>query len=127
MRRSTSDGIFMWFWGRDDPNVPDDVADEERVIDTSTWGEPEGVWAASGCNVGQHFDAHEIVFDLTFCVSTSSLALRYAMWSWASLIEKLPCRVISRVRIMDRVDVQGTVQIVSLVFQRRRLEWMANM
>ncbi|KAG8849338.1 hypothetical protein FRB96_000874 [Tulasnella sp. 330] len=67
MRRSNQYGIMMWFWSRQDASVPDDVRDGSFTINPDAWGEPEAVFSPSGCDISSHFDAHEIVFDLTFC------------------------------------------------------------
>ncbi|KAJ7084326.1 glycoside hydrolase family 16 protein [Mycena belliarum] len=62
-------GINMWFWSRDDPNVPLEVSQGLGTINPNQglWGEPDAVFPADSCDIAAHFDAHNIVFDLTFC------------------------------------------------------------
>lgn len=60
----------MYFWSRNDPSVPAAVKNGESCIEPdSSWGTPDARFPTDTCNWGQHFDAHSIVFDLTFCVS----------------------------------------------------------
>jgi len=67
MRRSDDEGVSMWFWSRQEGAVPPDVRDGWDAVDTDGWGIPEAIFSSSGCNFSSHFDAHQIVFDLTFC------------------------------------------------------------
>jgi len=62
-----STGVRVWFWARDDPAVPDEVANGADNIDTSTWGTPDVLFPSTQCNIPQHFGAHNIVINLTFC------------------------------------------------------------
>ena len=85
--------MSIWFWARDDPRVPLEVrtpppnpvfgsgsgygagygfgVTPASMYPTAWWGEPDAVFplAADNCDYGSHFDAHNFVFDLTFCVS----------------------------------------------------------
>ncbi|KAF7361946.1 putative glycosidase C21B10.07 [Mycena venus] len=68
MRRGEC-GIFVWFWSRRDPSVPPEVSQGLNTVnpDPSFWGEPDAVFPTDSCDYPSHFDAHSIVFDLTFC------------------------------------------------------------
>ncbi|KAI0030591.1 2 beta-glucan [Vararia minispora EC-137] len=62
-----STGISIWFWARNDQNVPAEVANGAATIDTSTWGTADVVFPDTGCNITNHFGNHNIVINLTFC------------------------------------------------------------
>jgi len=68
MRRSNDLGVSMWFWSREEWDaVPLDVREGDVLVNPDEWGTPEVVFSPAGCDFRSHFDAHEIVFDLTFC------------------------------------------------------------
>ena len=70
MKRTQSEGVFVWFWARNDSSVPPDIARGAlRVTPNESWGLPEARFPTDYCDFATHFDAHQIVFDLTFCVS----------------------------------------------------------
>lgn len=80
MSRMPDDGIKVWFWRRDDPDVPpavtqkglfNDVFGDRPVliVPDPTWGPPSAYFPFGDfCEYSSHFDAHIMVFDLTFCV-----------------------------------------------------------
>lgn len=69
MARSKEYGIKVWFWPREDFLAPFDVRSDEETVDPDLWGEPIAYFPTGGnCEYEEHFDAHRIVFDLTFCV-----------------------------------------------------------
>jgi hypothetical protein len=73
MEKSASSGIKVWFWSRDDPGVPLAIRNGwDRIMPSEIWGWPEAGFPLDSCDYVSHFDAHQIVFDLTFCVSVSS-------------------------------------------------------
>ncbi|KAL5507244.1 hypothetical protein ACEPAH_6700 [Sanghuangporus vaninii] len=68
MRRTNKDGAAVYFWARNDPSVPDEIKSGAKTVNPDdSWGEPEALFPTDTCNWGQHFDAHTLVFDLTFC------------------------------------------------------------
>ncbi|KAJ6609856.1 concanavalin A-like lectin/glucanase domain-containing protein [Mycena sp. CBHHK59/15] len=68
MQRSASCGINVWFWPRSDPTlVPIEVTQGLGTMNPSQWGEPDASFLTDECDYASHFDAHQIVFDLTFC------------------------------------------------------------
>ena len=95
--RAFSPGVSIWFWARDDPRVPLEVRTPPpnpafgsgygagygfgvapaSMYPTAWWGEPDAVFplAADSCDYASHFDAHNFVFDLTFCVSRRAVAI----------------------------------------------------
>ena len=86
MERTRDEGVKVWFWRRDDPGVPDAVAqkglsnlvfgDTPTIRPDPTWG-PPGAYFPVGdfCDYDSHFNAHMMVFDLTFCVSDYMAAI----------------------------------------------------
>lgn len=70
MKRTAADGVWVWFWARNDPTVPNEVRyNIPSVIPNAIWGEPSARFVPDQCNMTTHFGTHNIVFDLTFCVS----------------------------------------------------------
>lgn len=68
MERDAHCAIKVWFWGRNDPNVPLDVQFGTPAVRPDVrWGTPDAVFLPDQCDLAAHFDAHQIVFDLTFC------------------------------------------------------------
>ena len=60
----TSDAINIWFFTRN--SVPSGISGDSP--DPSTWGNPTASFqGGSGCDIDQHFQNHNIVFDTTFC------------------------------------------------------------
>ena len=77
MKRTASDGIAVWFWSRYDSTVPRAVQYGRPVIQPDiTWGLPDAYFPFTEKCSANHFDAHQIIFDDTFCVR---LALQYVV------------------------------------------------
>jgi hypothetical protein len=72
MRKARDLGVSVWFWGRDDPFVPLEITDGCQDLVTEQWRRPDADFPMDpdNCDYDQHFNAHQIIFDLTFCVST---------------------------------------------------------
>jgi len=75
MQKSLFSGINVWFWSREDRSVPPEISlGGSDLLPNPLWGPP---WASFptlpvNCDYNTHFDAHIIIFDLTFCVSFCS-------------------------------------------------------
>ena len=70
MQKTAEDGISVWFWSRMDSSVPDEVVSgRDSLSPNPSWGLPSAAFPSTSCNYASHFNAHEIIFDLTFCVS----------------------------------------------------------
>lgn len=76
MQRGATTGIRAWFWSREAADsVPIAVryplvAAVTGVHPDDSWGEPYATFPmGAACNYAEHFNAHQFVFDLTFCVS----------------------------------------------------------
>ena len=75
MVRSRALGIKIYFWWRDSTNVPPEIREfgsgGGSLYPDSSWGVPAADFPMLPhlCNYDDHFNAHKMVFDLTFCVS----------------------------------------------------------
>ena len=76
MQRGAATGIRAWFWSRDAADSAPLavryplVGAVTGVSPDDSWGEPYAAFPmGSACNYTEHFNAHQFVFDLTFCVS----------------------------------------------------------
>ncbi|EJD03023.1 glycoside hydrolase family 16 protein [Fomitiporia mediterranea MF3/22] len=67
LKRTDAAGAAVYFWPRNDPSVPAEVASGAATVNPDGWGEPEALFPTDTCNWPQFFDAHNIIFDLTFC------------------------------------------------------------
>ncbi|KAI0769731.1 concanavalin A-like lectin/glucanase domain-containing protein [Trametes elegans] len=72
LARSKKEGVRIWFWGRDDCTVPEEVRAPkpgQEVHPTLWWGLPEAAFPlGENCDYESHFAPHQLTFDLTFCV-----------------------------------------------------------
>lgn len=57
----------IWFWARDDANVPYAVKYADGSNLDPSWGDPDAYFPMNSCDYDSHFNGHSIVFDLTFC------------------------------------------------------------
>lgn len=72
MERSKNKGIRIWFWSRNDPNVPPEIKEPFDTIEpNSSWGDPEAHFPVETCDYNSHFNDHRLIFDTTLCVSHS--------------------------------------------------------
>ena len=73
LARSKQDGIKVWFRPRSWA-TPSKAQWNEDTVTPDSWGPPTAYFpTGSNCNYEQHFNAHMLIFDLTFCVRGSSL------------------------------------------------------
>lgn len=71
MKRTNADGVYIWFWARNDASVPAAVKSGAQTLSPDdSWGTPDARFPATSCDWPSHFTHHTIVFDLTFCVSS---------------------------------------------------------
>ncbi|KAF9233225.1 glycoside hydrolase family 16 protein [Melanogaster broomeanus] len=63
----TNDYISIWFWERHSRSVPSEVAFGAPTINTSNWGTPAAYFPNTDCDLATHFDANNIIINLTFC------------------------------------------------------------
>jgi hypothetical protein len=75
LARSKEYGIKVWFWPRSALFIPSDVRRECDDVNPNSWGPPTAYFpTGDDCVYEEHFDAHMLVFDLTFCVRWSPRA-----------------------------------------------------
>lgn len=117
MARTITEGVRVWFWQRDDPKVPYEiqqqsaewvVAGPATLYPNPAWGTPDAEFPVGDwCDYNSHFDAHMMVFDLTFCVRTlRSLSFNVANTAFY--------REIGLAQTIHRRAAPGTVWIVSV-------------
>lgn len=84
MKRTQSDGVYVWFFGRNDPSVPPEIRTGRQQINPGHgWGVPEARFPSDeNCNFASHFADHTITFDTTFCVSYVSCTSGLWLISW---------------------------------------------
>ncbi|KAF8128986.1 glycoside hydrolase family 16 protein [Boletus edulis] len=63
----TNNYISIWFWERGDASAPSDATSGAATIDTSNWGTPAAYFPNTDCDLATHFDANNIIINLTFC------------------------------------------------------------
>jgi len=73
MVRSRTLGVKIYFWSRNSADIPPEIRKSRSGIlyPDPSWGVPAADFPMypDFCNYDDHFNAHQIVFDLTFCVS----------------------------------------------------------
>jgi len=73
--RTKQQGVRIWFWSRNEATIPDEIRNpptdsSQDIFPQDSWGMPEAVFplgSGSSCDYDSHFNAHQLVFDLTFC------------------------------------------------------------
>ncbi|KAL1676386.1 glycoside hydrolase family 16 protein [Schizophyllum commune] len=63
----TDSFIKVWFWPRGAADVPIGVSEGHDDVDTANWGTPQAFFPSDTCNIAEHFDAHNIIINLTLC------------------------------------------------------------
>lgn len=79
MSKSRECGVQIWFWPRDSLDVPIEISNGEvfkgdPLYPNPIWGAPAADFPLDPnyCSYDHFFNAHQMVFDLTFCVSDFS-------------------------------------------------------
>lgn len=77
MKRTQSDGVYVWFWSRNDPSVPESIRVQSNNINPdASWGTPDARFPSTeSCKFSDYFNAHQIIFDTTLCVNPFSLVI----------------------------------------------------
>jgi len=96
MVRSRMLGIRVYFWPRDNSiDVPMEIrkcgSGGGSLLPDPSWGIPAADFPISPglCNYDEHFDAHQIIFSLTFCVSPEHLFFLPAFYFRPAIAEVL--------------------------------------
>ncbi|KAK0445175.1 endo-beta-glucanase [Armillaria borealis] len=63
----TDSFIKIWFWARNDPNVPTGVRTGGSIVITDNWGTPAAYFPNTSCSLTGHFSPQNIIINLTFC------------------------------------------------------------
>ncbi|EJD40541.1 glycoside hydrolase family 16 protein [Auricularia subglabra TFB-10046 SS5] len=63
----TENTLKVWFWGRGDSSVPDEVRSSSGFVSPSTWGKPYAVFVSDSCNISQKFGPNAFIINLTLC------------------------------------------------------------
>ncbi len=84
MSKSKLTGIQIWFWARGDTAIPSELHSGSTLTPNSLWGTPDAnfTFVPGLCDYSQHYDAHQIVFDLTFCVRV----FRSCLLAWQEVV-----------------------------------------
>jgi hypothetical protein len=97
MVRSRMLGIRVYFWPRDNSiDVPPEIrecgSEGGSLYPDPSWGIPAADFPMSPdlCNYDEHFDAHQIIFSLTFCVSPERLLYLPSAFARAQLKSSFP-------------------------------------
>ncbi len=71
MSNTQSSGIQIWYWPRHCQSIPPEILWGNSLTPKSSWGTPAANFPMiSGyCDYTEYFNAQQIIFDLTFCVS----------------------------------------------------------
>ncbi|KDR71891.1 hypothetical protein GALMADRAFT_102381 [Galerina marginata CBS 339.88] len=59
--------IKVWFWARNDGSVPAEVKNGGSQTNPNNWGTPVAYFPNTSCNLAQHFQANNIIINLTLC------------------------------------------------------------
>jgi len=65
----TSTMVNVWFWARNDPLVPAEIASGEGQINPAHYGTPYANFPNNNCNLGSVLGPNNIIINLTFCGS----------------------------------------------------------
>ncbi|RDX44811.1 laminarinase [Lentinus brumalis] len=59
--------IKVWFWNREVPGTPGDVANGAGSVNTDNWGQPFAYFPNTSCDFPSHFAPMNIIINLTLC------------------------------------------------------------
>jgi hypothetical protein len=63
----TENYIKVWFWARDDEDVPADVRDNTGNVGPDNWGTPVALFVSDNCELDKKFGPNKFVINLTLC------------------------------------------------------------
>jgi hypothetical protein len=72
MSNTQAFGIQIWYWSRLSQSIPDEIIAGNSLTPNEEWGTPAAnfTMVPGYCDYSEYFNAQQIIFDLTFCVST---------------------------------------------------------
>ncbi|KAI4520547.1 glycoside hydrolase family 16 protein [Schizophyllum commune Loenen D] len=63
----TDDAIRVWFWERNDPNVPASIKNRQDSLLSEELAEPQALFPNTNCDFNSHFGPLRIIINLTIC------------------------------------------------------------
>ena len=76
--RSASRGMAVYFWRRYNSNVPPEIQYRSNSLTPNdSWGEPQALFPTDDCDFNSHFQSHNIIMNLSFCVSFLTLPFHF--------------------------------------------------
>jgi len=63
----TSNFVNVWFWARNDPLVPAEVANGAGQVNPAHYGKLYANFVNNNCDIGGHLGPNNIIINLTFC------------------------------------------------------------
>lgn len=71
MSNTQESGIQIWYWPRYSQSIPDEIPLGNLLTPNDGWGTPAAnfTMVPGYCDYSEYFNAQQIIFDLTFCVS----------------------------------------------------------
>ncbi|EIW80134.1 glycoside hydrolase family 16 protein [Coniophora puteana RWD-64-598 SS2] len=73
----TSTAISMYFWGRNDGSVPNEVRNPGQTVNPASWGTPSAYYPSTQCNFNTHIGSQNIIINLAFCGDWAGAASVY--------------------------------------------------
>jgi hypothetical protein len=72
MSNTQASGIQIWYWPRLSQSIPYEIVSGNSLTPNDDWGTPAANFpmVPGYCDYPEYFNAQQIIFDLTFCVST---------------------------------------------------------
>ncbi|EJD01317.1 glycoside hydrolase family 16 protein [Fomitiporia mediterranea MF3/22] len=93
MKRTQSEGVFIWFFERNDPSTPLEVRDGKYAGPNSYWPTPDASFPSSDkCDFASHFSEHAIILNTDFCGdwAEKSFSLNCGTGSCAAFVDNNP-------------------------------------
>jgi hypothetical protein len=111
----TSSAISIWFFPRS--GIPADVTSGKP--DPTKWGNAAAKFSGSGCNIDQHFKAHQITFNTDFCGDWAG-----QVWSSDATCSKLgaTCQAYVAANPADFKDAYWLIKSVKVYSQSGKRE-----
>jgi len=74
----TNSFIKVWFWPANGSGIPSDMANGASTVNTSNWGTPAAYFPSTDCDLASHFNANNIIINLTLCGDWAGQSTVYA-------------------------------------------------
>ncbi len=92
MSNTQASGIQIWYWPRYSQSIPPEILWGNSLTPDSSWGTPAANFSMipGYCNYSEYFNAQQIIFDLTFCVSSIDICLYCLIQRTTDILSFLP-------------------------------------